>query len=503
MKKAFWCLLGLFTVLFLCFLSCDTLRDSPFEVEGWSPGEGYHENPENLKVSLLLSHESDRAKTEGAFSLTQDSGAVKGSFSWEGRRLIFTPLSPLERNRDYRVSLGTGAQDRQGLSLEKQFNAVFTTRPPGARPRVLAVEPGWDGVLSDCRGPIRVDFSEPVTVNSCIDSISFSPSSSGSWLLENEDKRAIFIPSEPWQIGGLYKIKIASGFSDALGRTMEEEFTSSFSIGPDQTEPFLIHAWISDPQGRIELNPLDEYGEWESFHKLELEFSELVDAGSVQDRLLVEPAADLLMETPPGLSSKITFSFTEKPLWESSFLFRLRSGVRDEAGNESGEEYVYRIRAAGPLSRPPALVGIRLPMAPGKTDPEEQEPLSFTQADLFEELPIDQGDGRFPYGEETPVWIELYFDTGPDTSINLYSLMDLFRVEVTGNALYFSPQSVRNSDFSLEEKREVWEAYERVEIRGLLTNKINSGVVTFKIGAGLEDERGNSNNNAFMISLLK
>jgi hypothetical protein len=340
-------------------------------------------------------------------------------------------------------------------------------------------------------------------VNSCIDSISFSPSSGGSWTLEDEGRRACFIPSEPWQAGGRYKIKIAAGFSDALGRTMEEEFTSRFSIGLDQDKPFLIHAWLLDPHGRIELSPLDEYREWESFHKLELEFSEPVDAGSVQSHLAAEPATNLLMETPPGLSSRIIFSFTEKLLWESAFLFRLRSGVTDEQGNESNEEYVYRIRAAGPLSRPPALVGLRLPMAPGKTDPEEQEPLSFTLADLFEDLPINSGDGRFPYEEEIPVWIELYFDTAPGTSINLYSLMDLFRLEATSNALYFSPRSIRGSNFSRKEKQVGWERYERVEIRGLLTNKINSGVVTFQIGAGLEDKRGNSSDKAFRISLLK
>jgi hypothetical protein len=259
--------------------------------------------------------------------------------------------------------------------------------------------------------------------------------------------------------------------------------------------------------GRNELSQAEEYGGWESFHRLELEFSEPVDAGSVRSHLAVESSANqgagLLMETPPGLSSRVSFGFTEKPLWDNSFLFRLRTGVKDEAGNESPEEYVYRIRTAGPLSRPPALVGIRLPLAPGKTDPEEQEPESFGAEDSFSDLHITGGEGRFPYAEETPVWIELYFDTAPGTEINPYSLMNLFRVEATANALYFSPRSVRDSGFTWAEKREGWENYERLEIRGFLTNRINSGIVTFQIGSGLEDKRGNSSVKAFRISLLK
>jgi hypothetical protein len=490
-------------VFLLCVCSCDVLRDSPFEVTGWTPGEGYHPHPENVTVSLVFSHESDRVKTENAFSLTQDSGTVKGLFSWEDRRLIFKPLSPLEANRDYRVTLETGAQDRRGLSLENKFEASFTTRPPGERPRVLAVEPGWDGIIPGTRDPLRIRFSEAVTVNSCIGFISISPSPGGSWRLEDDGKTAGFVPSEAWQVGVRYNLKIAADFPDALGRTLGEEFTSRFSIGPDQEAPYLLYAWVLDGESRTELSQDGEYREWESFHRLELEFSEPVDAGSVRSSLIVEPSVNLLMETAPGLSSSVVFCFAEKPLLGDSFLFRLRSGVKDEAGNESNAEYVYRICASGPLSKPPVFIGIRLPMAPGKDGIANQEPLCFTPWDIFEDLPIGPGAGRFPYREETPVWLELYFDTAPGAGINPYSLMESFRVEATGNAIYFSPQSVRDSGFTWNEKQEGWEMYERMEIRGILTNTVNSGVVTFQVGSGLEDTRGNPSASVYRISLLK
>jgi hypothetical protein len=501
-KNSIW-ILTAGTLGFLFFCSCDILRDSPFEVTGWTPGEGCHLHPENLVVSLVFSRESDRAKTEDAFSLTQDSGVVKGLFSWEDRRLIFKPLSPLEPNRDYRITLETGAQDQRGLSLENKFEAFFTTRPPGERPRVLAIEPGWDGNIPEIRGPLRIRFSEEVTVNSCIAFISISPSPGGSWRLEDDGRTAGFIPAEAWQIGVRYNIKIAADFSDALGRALGEEFTSRFGIGPDQEKPYLLRAWVLNGESRTELNLTGEYGEWESFHRLELEFSEPVDAGSVRSSLAVEPPANLFMETDPGLSGSVVFCFTEKPLWGTPFLFRLRSGVKDEAGNESSDEYVYRIRASGPLSKPPVLAGIRLPMAPGKAGMEAQEPLSFTPGDLFEDLPIVPGEGCFPYEEEIPVWLELYFNTAPGAAINPHSLMERFRVEATGNALYFSPRSVRDSGFTWIEKMEGWEMYERLEIRGFLTNRVNFGVVTFQIGSGLEDTRGNSSAAVYRISLLK
>jgi hypothetical protein len=148
-------------------------------------------------------------------------------------------------------------------------------------------------------------------------------------------------------------------------------------------------------------------------------------------------------------------------------------------------------------------MGIRLPMAPGGIGIETQEPLSVTPEDLFEDLPIVPGNGRFPYKTETPVWLELYFDTAPGAGINPLSLMERFNVEAAGGALYFSPQSVRDSEFTWIEKEKGWEEYERLEIRGFLTNMENSGVVTFQVASGLEDTRGNASAAVYRISLLK
>jgi hypothetical protein len=141
-------------------------------------------------------------------------------------------------------------------------------------------------------------------------------------------------------------------------------------------------------------------------------------------------------------------------------------------------------------------------MAPGETEAENQNPLCFTPGKPFKDLPIKSGTGHFPYKEETPVWLELYFDVAPGTGINPHSLMERFSVEATGNAVKFSPRSVRDSGFTWSEKQEGWEGYERLEIRGFLTNTVHSGVVTFQAAAGLEDTRGNSSAGAYRISLL-
>jgi len=301
---------------------------------------------------------------------------------------------------------------------------------------------------------------------------------------------------------------VDSDFAAVSGFTIGREYSSVFFAGDDREKPVLLRALALLPGGGEEEIPLAafdlppaEYSTWERTTNLCLVFSKPVDASGLRNLLIVEPSLALNAESPPEMLDRALFSFAEYPEWGSSFLFRLGPGVKDRAGNESGEEYRFRIRAAGPLSKPPALAGIRLPMAPGSSG--DQEAVSFSQADLFADLPVSGGDGYYPYAQQTPTWLELYLEIAPDTDIDLFSVMDLFRVETTNQALVFSPRSIRTEDFSLAEPRDGWERFRRIEIRAVLTNTVQSGLVTFRIPPGLADKRGNRSTADFRITLLK
>ena len=504
----------LFLIFIFMFASCDILRDSPYMVEAWSPGEGSHIQPEKITVSLLLSGKSDRARTEQAFSLTEDRKTMKGDFSWEGNRLIFTPASPLEKDRNYAISLGTGAQDVKGVSLEIKFEASFTTYAPGGKPFVAGTVPGREENILESRGEFRLFFQAPVTLNSCIDHISFNPSTPGSWRLEDEGRTAYFIPREPWQAGTMHRINVDGEFSSASGAKLGSPYSSVFYSGDDREKPVLLNVFACSPKEQeegfykeelpIENNgsaPKTAYTDWESFTSLELVFSEPVNLNSLKNLLSAEPHQGLVMESPPGLSDRAVFRFAEYPAWGSSFILRLGPGVKDGAGNESKDEYLFRINCSGRMSKPPSLAGMRLPMAPGKT--ADHEPLSFSITDVFEDLPIKNGEGRYSYTQKIPSWIELYFETAHETEIDLFSVMDLFRVESTNQALTFSPRTVVTEGFTWAAPKEGWENFRRIEIRGILTNTVHSGVVTFRIPSGLMDKRGNRSAEDFRISLLK
>ena len=508
MIKLNWFLL--FFGFLLLFFSCDILRNSPYVVEAWTPGEGFHNDPGRLRVSILFSNASDKAKTEQAFSLTENGTALKGYFFWEGFRLTFIPAAPLIHDRDYKITVGTEAQDTNGVSLENIFEVSFTTRLSGEKPRIIRTEPEHGGSFSGNREEFRLFFSEPVRLNSCLDFISFSPATPGSWRLEDEGRTACFIPRDPWQAENIYQLRVASAFSGVSGSMLGTEYSSVFYASDDREKPVLLGAIAIFPESGEEEIPINsyadfsvaaEYSSWERSTRLCFVFSRPVDLSNLRSLIVIEPALNLVMESAPGMSNRAVFRFAEYPEWGSSFLFRLRPGVKDLAGNESEEEYFFRIRAAGPLSKPPALAGMRLPLSPGNS--RDQEALSFSTGDLFSDLPIKDGEDRYPVTKQTPAWIELYFETAAGTEIDHFSLMDLFRVESTNNALSFSPRSLKTSDFTITDPVEGWEDLHRIEIRGILVNSVNSGVVTFRIPPGLRDKRGNRSALDFRISFLK
>jgi len=493
----------------ICFFSCDILRTSLFEVSSWSPGEGYHPNTEDLTVSLSFSLDPDRESVERRFSLNGNNGKIKGNFLWEGRRVVFVPSAPLEKNNDYILSLSADAHDKNGLSMDTVFERKFTTRPGTQRPVLISFSPSMYAQIDGLKTEVRLYFSLPVTLSALYDNVSFNPSMSGVWRLEEDGKLAIFTPSAPWAKNKRYEMRYSTSLTDNKGMNIGNDFKSIFFTGTDKETPELLQANRVTKNG--ELIPLErdvtgftsaaeKYTEnkgWEKEDRLSLVFSKPADSVSVINCVNVEDALSVSMETAPGFNTEFVFYFENAPAYESRFAFKIKSGVKDNAGNESKDEYIYRIFANGESSMPPRLYGIRMTLSPK----DNTGLLSFKEDGLFQELPVS--DDNYPSGENVKTWIELYFETARGSSIDVLSVMELFRVETSNSVFVFSPLQVKTKNFTIPEPQSGWEGFERIEITGTLKNSINFGIINFIVGSGLKDSLGNKNEKLFRISTIK
>ncbi|MFA6508633.1 MAG: hypothetical protein WCT14_21215, partial [Treponemataceae bacterium] len=242
---------------------------------------------------------------------------------------------------------------------------------------------------------------------------------------------------------------------------------------------------------------------WEAPWRLHLAFSEEVEFAEVDSRLTCENGPALERETPGLRGSSATYRLSERPTWDSRFVFHLSSGISDGRGNVSMDGYIFRVHANGSASRPPRLVGIRIPLAPGGVNEAAQELTAYTVDSPFASLAIGASADRYPLSVATATRIELYFETAFGAVLDRYSLMKTFRMEATNGALSFSPRNIKISGFRYADPHALWISYARAEVEGYLTNQPSSGVVSFMLDAGLSDSRRNECAEAVVLPLLK
>lgn len=524
-----------FKIMYIMFVfaSCDILRESAFEVAAWSPGSGVQ--AADTTVSLSFSHNADKASVEKAFSLTADGENVRGAFDWDGKTVIFTPAAPLETGRDYDIALSVSAKDTDGLSLERKFEAGWTTRPDTERPSVLGVSPDGQTPLFDRETRVKIRFSRPVTVLSCKNSISITPSIQGYWALEDGDCTAVFCPVELWKDGTVYKVTVSKDMESAGGRLLGNDHAFSFNVGNDSTKPELTGVFAVDAQGAAVFpltrampdSPLStgaplptgtpsaatvaENGQWENTYSLRFEFSENIDMARFKNHITIEPAERFAIDGNAVFADTAMLRFTARPAYLSRFTITISDAICDASGNQNNSVYIYRIYVNGIHSKPPALAAVRFPLSPHTSFAASQNLPNTYPAAGFQNavmsypysFNLSGAENYYKYGVDTDTWLELYFDTADGAAIDLISIREKFRIEGTNNAIVFSPYSVIDSGFTWQNPAAEFSAYRRVEVRGVLNNVNRSGLVTFYIGSGLSDSLGNKNEDVQRIELYK
>lgn len=84
-------------------------------------------NPSQQRQLLInFNHPMDRRSVETNFSLDP---AMKGTFSWSGRTLAFTPEEILPYGKDFHLKINKEAFDENSVPLAQDFNFQFTTNP--------------------------------------------------------------------------------------------------------------------------------------------------------------------------------------------------------------------------------------------------------------------------------------------------------------------------------------------------------------------------------------
>ena len=451
---------------------------------------------------------------EEAFSLREDGVERHGRFLWQDTSVTFIPDTPLRANRDYEINVDVEARTENGLSLDARFEGRFSSRLSDQRPALVAADPADGAAISDLWHPIRLSFSTPVGLLSCINEVSISPAVKGLWHLEDGGKTALWTPAEPWKRAGQYKLTVSPFFESAHGRTTGRAFTTRWTAGSaGKTPPRLLSAaafhdgnavWELRPDEAAAASsaapaPLIENTHWEAAYQLRLSWDREIALASLASSFSVEPPLKFTIDPAWGSADTAVIRFEESPEWDARYLFKLGGALSSAEGTQSGRAALFRLRANGPYSQPPQLAGIRIPVNPAAPPPSRQYE-TFTKENLYAYITLRREN--FPFEQEVETWFELYFETAPGAEVDLFSLRERLRVEATNNALAFSQKALVKSGFTEAAGAAAFAGKTRVEVRGTLRNTAASGVVAFRIGEGLRDSYGNRNPAVQKLQLL-
>ncbi len=236
-------------------------------------------------ITVRFDQPMNRASVEAAFAITEaqgDAQAVRGTFTWtRDDTVVFTPSRQLNRQQQYRVQIGTGAQGENGQSLNDPVLLNLETVGFIAVSQVIP-EPGTDNVQTD--SAITVLFNRPVVPltatgqqSNLPQPLTFDPplDGEGEWVSTSVYR---FVPDAPLDGATTYDVMVNAGLQDIVGALLEQDYTWSFTT----VDPSVVAITPDDDSTHVAI----ESGFF-------IQFNMPMDEASTEAAISLAPTADV------------------------------------------------------------------------------------------------------------------------------------------------------------------------------------------------------------------
>jgi uncharacterized protein YfaS (alpha-2-macroglobulin family) len=368
----------------------------------------------NGAIELVFDREMDIDTVEGAFSIEPQ---VRGVFMWpDGKTVRFLPLSSLERDTEYVVTVGEAATDTEGISLSDAYTFRFRTVGYLQVTQVIPA-PGTEEIETD--STFTVMFNRPVVPLLAVSDprrealptpLSFEPAieGTGEWL---NTSIYVFTPSAPLSGGTLYTARVPAGLTDPTGWLLADDAVWSVTT----QSPEVV--WL-DPDEDEDHVPVDT--------TVRVTFNMPIDLKTVAERFTLRKASilgDLFAQPIEGTleveGSTIHFTPAEWLEFDQRYVVSLEAGVTSASGGAGMAEGIAWQFKTVPL---PRILSTDPRDGAQKADPYTSFSIRFNTAidpdTVLDNVTIDPAvsaeeiDGYFRTWDNTYV---LYFGARPST----------------------------------------------------------------------------------------
>ena len=228
----------------------------PPEVIETVPADGATDVALDGPIAVSFSTLMDTASVEASLRLRP---AFPHELRWSGLLLEIVPDQPLETDREYEISIGDGAFDLAGVTLDAPATLTFRTVSSGLRPTVLVPADGTDGIAPT--SPIAVIFDRAVDPDSLTGDqlLTITPDVAGSLTLVDangeepaDPSDAVilrFAPSGPLPPNTTFEVALGTAITSLSGEGLAGPVTWSFTTGASQATLSNQIAFLSDRAG--------------------------------------------------------------------------------------------------------------------------------------------------------------------------------------------------------------------------------------------------------------
>ncbi len=314
-------------------------------VTSTSPINGATNVAINSKISAAFSVVMDPLTVKN-FTLKQGTASVSGTTEYTGTTITFTPTANLVSNTGYTATIGNGAKNTAGTTMEKDYVWSFTT---GAitditLPTVTLVNPANNATGVALDQLIAVTFSEPMD-QSTINDLTFTVKQESTTIagtISYTGTTATFKPASNLASHKMYTVTIKTGAKDMAGIALASNYIISFTTkdAQDITLPVINST-----------DPLNNVTGVARNKAVVLTFSEAMDS------LTINGSTFFLNQASTAVSGKVTYSGSTAVFTPSNnlaanteYTATITTGAKDLAGNALSTNTVWKFTTGGNTS---------------------------------------------------------------------------------------------------------------------------------------------------------
>ena len=290
------------------------------------------------KISVWFSSAMDPlTMTTTNFIVMKGTEIVPGSVSYSDSTAIFTPTDILSESSLYNAKISTGAKNKTGLGLEKEYIWSFTTglAPDVTKPAVTLTDPLNDATDVPVNKFITVTFSEsmdPATIAALTFTLK-QGTSSVAGAVTYTGTTATFSPSANLAYSTTYTATVTTGAKDLEGNALADNRTFSFTTaGAPDIELPMINSTL----------PLTSATGVNANNEVTVTFNEPMNPSTVNSSTFT------LMDGTTPVTGTVVYSGTTATFTPSvdlaagtSYTATLTTGVKDLAGNALAANLVW------------------------------------------------------------------------------------------------------------------------------------------------------------------